>query len=219
MKRIFCMELSRSVRRFLHCLYLGLLIVLVASTETFARSTPIVVSGLPTLNAAARPASSGALQNEDLEQIKALPSQDERITLLEKLLLKERTDDVREALMKELALRGEQHLREGAPDKASRDFKSVMRVAPADLTDRIFDEFIFPMPVAMNTFGYRTESAELMRSFEPKFANNPGRLIQVGFFYIEIEAPIEAVRVLEKAVSLAPDDHRAHNSLGTAYLI
>jgi tetratricopeptide (TPR) repeat protein len=164
-------------------------------------------------------------QSDELDRIKALPSQDERIAQLEKLLIRLPRgaavdgDAAREALMKEYALRGEQHLREGAPDKAARDFKSVMRVAPAEISDRTFDRFVFPMPIAMNTFGYRTESVDLMHSFEPRFASNPSRLIQIGFFYVQIEAPLEAVRILERAVKLAPNDHRAHNSLGTAYVI
>jgi tetratricopeptide (TPR) repeat protein len=58
-----------------------------------------------------------------------------------------------------------------------------------------------------------------MRYFEPRFESDLNRMVQIGFFYVQIEAPLEAVRVLEKAVQLGPQDHRAHNSLGTAYLI
>ena len=192
-------------------------IVILAGCQGIAAG-PVWVSSPASLRAAPR------AQSDELLRIKDLPSQDERITQLEKLLQRQPRGSgeegaVREALMREYSLRGEQRLRENSPDKAARDFKSVMRLAPADIPDKMFDQFIFPMPIAMNTFGYRTESAELMRSFEPRFANNPTRLIQIGFFYVQIEAPLEAVRVLEKAAKLAPDDHRAHNSLGTAYLI
>ena len=58
-----------------------------------------------------------------------------------------------------------------------------------------------------------------MRTFETRFQDQPNRLVEIGFFYVQIEAPFEAVRVLERAVQLAPEDHRAHNSLGSAYLI
>ena len=121
--------------------------------------------------------------------------------------------------MREYALRGEQNLREGSPQLAMQDFKSVFRLAPATITDKIFGQYIFPLPMAMNAFGYRTESVQLMKSFESRFSAEPNRLVQIGFFYVQIEAPLEAVRVLEQTVQLAPEDHRAHNSLGTAYLI
>lgn len=121
--------------------------------------------------------------------------------------------------MREYALKGEQALREANPQEAARAFKSVFRNTPAIITDKIFSQYIFPLPIAMNAFGYRAESADLMRAFEARFQDQPNRLVEIGFFYVQIEAPFEAVRVLERATKLAPDDHRAHNSLGTAYLI
>ncbi|HUK90325.1 MAG TPA: tetratricopeptide repeat protein, partial [Blastocatellia bacterium] len=196
-----------------------LLLMMALSTGPAAASIRPGLAVIGEAPARANGDSGATAQNDELERIKAIPVQDERIALLEKAFAKLHSDEVRDLLMKEYALRGEEHLREGAPDKATRDFKAVMRVAPPEIPDQIFDRFIFPMPIAMNTFGYRTESAALMKSFEPRFANNPSRLIQIGFFYVQIEAPLEAVRVLEHAVTLAPADHRAHNSLGTAYLI
>jgi tetratricopeptide (TPR) repeat protein len=121
--------------------------------------------------------------------------------------------------MREYALRGEERLREGSPQQAMGDFKSAFRAAPSEITDRVFSQYIFPMPMAMSAFGYRAESAELMGFFEDRFQNDVNRLIQIGFFYVQIEAPLEAVRTLERAVQLAPQNSRAHNSLGTAYLI
>jgi tetratricopeptide (TPR) repeat protein len=127
--------------------------------------------------------------------------------------------EARQMLMREYALRGEERLRQGNPQLAMEDFKSAFRVAPTPVTDRIFNQYIFPLPIAMSAFGYRAESVELMRYFEPRFEKDLNRLIQIGFFYIQIEAPLEAARVLERAVEVAPGDHRAHNSLGNAYLI
>jgi tetratricopeptide (TPR) repeat protein len=176
--------------------------------------------------ARSKPASEPAQVSsprEALERARAASTQQERIDLLERLV-KGAGDtaveaEARELLMREYALKGEQHLREGDPQRAAQAFKSVIRAAPAQITDRVFGQFIFPMPMAMNAFGYRSESADLMRSFETRFENEANRLVEIGFFYVQIEAPIEAVRVLERAVQLAPEDHRAHNSLGTAYLI
>src|SRR5262249_12401733 len=167
--------------------------------------------------------STGISSDDTLEHIRAMATPQERINALEKLLTTQRGSakepKVRDMLMREYATRGEQHLREGSPQLAAKDFKAVLRVAPDPITDKIFDQFIFPMPIAMGKFGYRVEAVELMQSFERRFEGDVNRLVQIGFFYVQIEAPIEAVRVLEQAVKLAPQDHRAHNGLGNAYLI
>jgi tetratricopeptide (TPR) repeat protein len=158
-----------------------------------------------------------------MEQARAASTQDERIKLLERALASKLPSEVeaeaRDLLIREYALRGEQQLREGNPQTASRDFKAAFKLVPSPVTDRTFGQFIFPMPVAMNSFGFRAESAELMKSFESRFADDPNRLLQIGFFYIQIEAPIEAVRVFEGVVKKSPDNHRAYNGLGSAYLI
>jgi tetratricopeptide (TPR) repeat protein len=160
---------------------------------------------------------------ETLDRVRASTDQQEKIALLEKLLASNPAEpynlQARELLMREYALKGEQMLREANPKAATQSFKSAFRAAPAVINDKIFGQYIFPLPMAMNAFGYRSESVDLMRSIEPRFENDANRTVEIGFFYVQIEAPLEALRVLEHAVQLAPQDHRAHNSLGTAYLI
>jgi tetratricopeptide (TPR) repeat protein len=158
-----------------------------------------------------------------LDRARNSGTQDERIALLEKFVASARGTDLereaRELLMREYALKGEQALREANPQQAMRAFKSVFRTAADPISDKVFAQYVFPLPMAMNAFGYRVEAADLMRSFESRFENDANRLVEIGFFYVQIEAPVEAVRLLERAVQLAPQDHRAHNSLGSAYLI
>ncbi len=174
-----------------------------------------------------RPPADAAAQTlpprEALDRARSASSQEERIALLEKFIASNGgsplESEARESLMREYALKGEQLLREANPQGAMRAFKSAFRFAPPVINDKVFGQYIFPLPVAMNAFGYRAESADLMLSFEGRFKDEPNRLVEIGFFYVQIEAPFEAVRVLERAVQLAPQDHRAHNSLGTAYLI
>jgi tetratricopeptide (TPR) repeat protein len=175
---------------------------------------------------AARPAAEPAellSPQEALDRARNAATQQERIGLLEKFITAHRgsaqEDEARELLMREYALKGEQGLREANPQLAMQSFKAALRAAPAAINDKVFGQYIFPLPMAMNAFGYRVESADLMRSFEVRFDTDPNRLVEIGYFYVQIEAPFEAVRVLERAVQLAPEDHRAHNSLGTAYLI
>ncbi|MFL6275530.1 MAG: tetratricopeptide repeat protein [Blastocatellia bacterium] len=160
---------------------------------------------------------------ETLDRVRASTDQQEKIGLLEKLLATNPAEpfnlQARELLMREYALKGEQMLREANPKAATQAFKSAVRAAPALINDKIFGQYIFPLPMAMNAFGYRSESVDLMRAIEPRFAEDANRMIEVGFFYVQIEAPLEALRVLEQAVRLAPQDHRAHNSLGTALLV
>ncbi len=189
------------------------------------KSPPKKTPPKKTAKTTARPAAATPKETPAaaLERARNAAAQNERIALLEKFLVAHRNSaeeaEAREMLIRDYALRGEQYLREGNPQRATRDFKAAFRFIPAPITDRWFGQFIFPMPVAMNAFGFRPESAALMRSFEGRFAGDANRLIQIGFFYIQIEAPLEAVRVLEGVVKSAPDDHRAHNALGTAYLI
>ena len=167
--------------------------------------------------------SSQLAPREAFDRARLAASQNERIDLLEKVIATGRDprleSEARELLMREYSLRGEQQLREASPKLALKDFKSVLRVAPLNLSNKMFNQYIFPLPMAMNAFGYRVESVDLMRSFEPRFEGDANRLVQIGFFYVQIEAPLEAARVLERAIQLAPNDHRAHNSLGNAYLI
>ena len=160
---------------------------------------------------------------EALDRARNASTQQERLNLLEKFITANRgstlENEARELLIREYALKGEQALREANPQLAMQAFRAALRAAPPEINDRVFSQYIFPLPMAMNAFGYRVESADLMRSFERRFESDPNRLVEIGFFYVQIEAPFEAVRVLERAVELAPQDHRAHNSLGTAYLI
>jgi len=170
------------------------------------------------------PAEEQTLSPRDaFDRARSGASQQERIDLLEKFVAANRGSEfereARELLMREYALKGEQALREGNSQLAMQVFKSALRAAPTPITDAVFSQYVFPLPMAMNAFGYRSEAADLMKSFEARFESQANRLVEIGFFYVQIEAPFEAVRVLEKAVALAPDDHRAHNSLGTAYLI
>src|SRR5262249_21781772 len=133
------------------------------------------------------PAAKSLEENQSgdsLDAIKANQSQDDRIALLKHFVVAHKGEKAeqkaREMLMQEYALKGEQALKEGVPGRASVDFKSVLESAPAEITDSIFEKYIFPLPIAMNTFGYRLESVELMQAFEPRFKDDANRLVEMG---------------------------------------
>jgi tetratricopeptide (TPR) repeat protein len=209
----------RRIVRALAALTLLLLVGQIAPAQRPAQRKP-----RPAGPPARPPAEEIQLSPEEaFERARSAPTAQQRIELLDKFLKAYRGSDfdsqAREVLMREYALKGEQHLREANPSQAVNAFKGAFAAAPALINDKIFGQYIFPLPLALNAFGYRVEAANLMRSFEQRFNNEPNRLVEIGFFYVQIEAPLEAVRVLERAVQLVPDDHRAHNSLGSAYLI
>ena len=146
-----------------------------------------------------------------------------RISLLEKFL-RDRpnslvADQAREALVRSHATVGEMAIRNSDPKGASEAFKRALDAAGTKITDRLFSSVIWQMPVVLASAGYRSDAIELMKSFEPTFDDQASRLIQIGYFYVSIESPTDAIRVLEHATELAPSDHRAFNSLGTAYII
>lgn len=146
-----------------------------------------------------------------------------RISLLEKFLRDRPNslvgDQAREALVRSHATVGEMAIRNSDPKGASEAFKRALEAAGTKITDRLFSSVIWQMPVVLASAGYRSDAIELMKSFEPTFDDQASRLIQIGYFYVSIESPTDAIRVLEHATELAPSDHRAFNSLGTAYII
>lgn len=194
------------------------------------RSLPVVVcaailllSVAPVGRAFAQDATSSVLA-ERAELDKALAADTEpRIPLLQKFLVNHPqsllADQAREALVRTLATVGEKALKAGDPAAAAVAFRKALDAAGDKISDRMFSQVIWQMPVVMASAGYRNDAVELMHSFEPKFAAQAPRLIQIGFFYVQIESPPDAIRVLQRAVELAPNDYRAHNSLGTAYIL
>lgn len=146
-----------------------------------------------------------------------------RISLLEKFL-RDRpnsllADQAREALVRSHATVGEMSIRNSDPKGASAAFMRALDSAGTRISDRLFSSVIWQMPVVLASAGYRSDAIALMKAFEPAFDAQASRLIQIGYFYVSIESPLDAVRVLERATELAPSDHRAFNSLGSAYII
>jgi tetratricopeptide (TPR) repeat protein len=183
----------------------------------------IVMAAGATCPVRAQDATASVLA-ERAELDKALTAEtDARIPLLEKFIADHPqsllAEQAREALVRSHATVGEVGLKNGDPKAASAAFSRALQAAGDKVSDRLFTKVIWQMPVVMASAGFRSDSIELMKSFEPRFDSEASRLIQIGYFYVSIQSPSDAVRVLERAVAVAPDDHRAHNTLGTAYVI
>src|SRR5215469_7378457 len=144
------------------------LIYLITSYYILLHFLPPPVSAVVLTPSLRAPIQSG----DTLDAIKANQSPDERIAQLKQFISSRQSAKAemkaREMLMQEYFLKGEQALKEGVPGRAMVDFKSVLEAAPAEIPDTVFEKYIFPLPIAMNTFGYRLESVELMQSFEPR---------------------------------------------------
>lgn len=171
------------------------------------------------------PQDSGSALAERTELDKALSVADAqaRIAALEKFIATNPNsvflEQAMEALVRSHATIGEIALKARDPKGAAAAFTRALAAAPEKISDRLFSQVIWQMPVVLASAGYRFDGIQLMRSFEKRFEPAPRRLIQIGYFYVSIESPRDAVRVLERAAELSPDDHKAWNSLGTAYVI
>jgi tetratricopeptide (TPR) repeat protein len=167
---------------------------------------------------------AAAVLAERAELDKALAAEPEsRIPLLERFIAAHPKsllgDEARERLVRAHATLGEVALKKNDPRRAGEVFRAALQAAGPKISDRLFLQVIWQMPVVMAATGYRFEGIQLMRSFEKRFLDEPQRLTQIGFFYISIESAPDAVRVLERAVELAPEEPRPLTSLGTALII
>jgi tetratricopeptide (TPR) repeat protein len=146
-----------------------------------------------------------------------------RISALEKFIADHPSsalaDQAREALVRTHATVGEQALKSGNPKAAAEAFTRALGAAPEKISDRLFLQVIWQMPVVMAASGYRFDGIQLMRSFEKRFESEPSRLVVIGNFFTSVESAPDAIRVLEKAAQVAPSDHRIYTALGTAYVI
>jgi tetratricopeptide (TPR) repeat protein len=179
---------------------------------------------LQTVPARAQDATASVLaERAELDQALAVQDATERISRLEKFLADHPEsllgDQAREALVRSHASIGEVALKNRDPRAASEAFQRAVAAAGDKIGERLFQNVVWPMPAIMARAGYRFEGIQLMRAFEERFAAEPSRLVRIGFFYVSIESPADAVRVLERAVELAPNDHAAYSNLGTAYII
>ena len=96
-------------------------------------------------------------------------------------------------------------------------FKKAVSELPEEVSDKLFDETVARIPFVISRRGYRAEAVTFARDLEPRFAKEPMRLGALGEFYLNVEAPGDAIRVLESAVEQRKEEVRLRRPLAAAY--
>ncbi len=174
---------------------------------------------------AGAPVTTGELLKEQalLETVAGTADDDERIAKLQ-TFLKDRpksplAQSCRLAIARSYLQRGDRALRTGKIEPATESFLKGIEIVPDADSAGTFRSFILPLPVRMATAGFRAESIRFMRRLQEKFWDKTEVLEQMGVFYISVEDPADAVKVLARANELEPKQSNLHYNLGVAYQI
>ena len=173
---------------------------------------------------------------QTIEAALAVEDPADRINALQQILKTrpaiEQADAAREAIVASWAQLGEAQLGENNIDKASANFRKALASLPETISDQFFAETVIRIPLAVSVRGYRGEAIELARLLETRFVKEKARLAALGEFFMTIEAPTDAIRLLEAASKLSveageksgenPSEKTAgeaplHRALGAAY--
>lgn len=160
-------------------------------------------------------------ERQELDAALALEHPSARIEALERFLAQHPnspyTTTVQEGIVTSWAQLAESQLVEKNLDQALFYFRKALAALPQKVSDRFFEETLARIPLAISVRGYRNEAVEMARQLEPLLATQAKQLAALGEFYMSVEAPIEAIRVLEAATELMPDDAPLRRTLSSAY--
>lgn len=131
----------------------------------------------------------------------------------------EQSQLAREAMVASWAQLAEKHLNDNSIERASSSFREAIGALPKQINDRFFIDTVIRIPQATSMRGYRVEAIDLARLLEKRFVKEELRLAAIGEYYLTIEAPVDAIRVLEAAVRLREEDPEIRRRLAQAYRI
>lgn len=183
----------------------------------------VALIGLLALLGSSLLAQSGeqTAERRELDQALTVEEAQARISALQTFLKSHPesslADTAKEGLVQSWAFLGGSQLMAQNLDRALLYFRRALAALPAKISDRFFEETVVQIPIAVSARGYRVEAVGLARELEANFSKESLRLGALGEFYLGVEAPSDAMRVLELAAQLAPDDARVHRALGAAY--
>ncbi|HVF49970.1 MAG TPA: tetratricopeptide repeat protein [Pyrinomonadaceae bacterium] len=111
---------------------------------------------------------------------------------------------------------GDETLKAGDATRGIELFRLAVAEAPSEIPDKLFADVISQLPANLFLRGQSAAAFELARAVEERVKENPKRLLNLAGFYMSVEQPVEAARLAEAAIRLAPDMSVAHYALGTA---
>ncbi|MBL8203388.1 MAG: tetratricopeptide repeat protein [Blastocatellia bacterium] len=158
-----------------------------------------------------------------LETVLAMNDPAARLEALQKFLQTQpdaqQAETARAELTRVYAYLGETQLAAKTVDEAIQSFKQAIAAFPKQVDDKFFEEVAARIPLAVSIRGYRTEAILLAREMEARFGTEAIRLASIGEFYLSVEAPTEALRALNSAAKLTPDNARIYRLLGAAHRV
>lgn len=165
-----------------------------------------------------------ANQSTELQEFNAALAQDDanaRAAALRRFLASwpksEQAGQAREMLVQSIAATAEPMLAAQRIEQALATFRQALAEAPEQLSNKLFDETLIRIPLAVAVRGYRTEAIVIAREIEARCQGDASRLGALGEFYLSLEAVSDAIRALEHAAGLAPGEARVQRTLGGAY--
>lgn len=123
----------------------------------------------------------------------------------------------REATVASWAQLAEKSLAGNSIELATRDFRRAIESLPATISDQFFVDTVIRIPQATSMRGYREEAIGLARLLEKRFAGEALRLAALGEYFMTVEAPEDAIRVLEAGVAIAGGELEIRRRLAQAY--
>lgn len=129
----------------------------------------------------------------------------------------EHAAQARELLVQSIAATAEPMLASQRIEQALATFRQALAEVPEQISNKLFDETLIRIPLAVAVRGYRAEAIVIAREIEARCQGDASRLGALGEFYLSLEAVADAIRALERAAGLAPSEARVQRTLGGAY--
>ncbi|MEO6392770.1 MAG: hypothetical protein ABIP75_13055 [Pyrinomonadaceae bacterium] len=208
----------------------GILCLLLASTVNAQKNAP--AKPKPASGSTAAPKSGAgdqapaaddeAATEKELNTILELPAP-ERVAKLKTFIAghPRSTHKLRatESLVKARAAWGESKLLASDPAGALALFLQAVADAPANMSDKLYDQIVSQLPAALFVRDQRAAALELGRAIEAKVSDNPQRLLNLALFYMGAEEGAAAARVASQAAKVDPTKLEAFMALGSAQRI
>ena len=158
-------------------------------------------------------------ESEEVELTLTLPLED-RIAEL-KAFMEQRPDSKSkpraiELLISAYAALGDQKLKKGDSAAGIKQLMLAIANAPVNLSEKLFSGVIAQIPLNLYLRGERAAALKAAQDIEAKFGIDAKRLLAISAFYVGTEQGVEATRIANRAVGLAPELAEAHQGLGLA---